>query len=180
MYIIYESSENRNFSHHTKTPPKEEGEYVWILYRSSYTLRALTRWEWEVYFLTSLDYEEFPQILVYSFRIQSDHSESDRTYSQETLASVSLTIKDPLRRVFYFGRFIPSLDLRLSTTKVLYTNLLKIKTFSHHTKTPPKEEGGNMFGFFIGFLYTMHAPCSSRRSKEFYSLTPFHLWKDTA
>jgi hypothetical protein len=63
-------------------------------------------------------------------RIQSDHSESDRSYSQETLASVPITEKDPLERVFFFGRFISLLSIfRLSTTILVYLTSLENQNF---------------------------------------------------
>ena len=43
---------------------------------------------------------------MYPMRIQSDHSGSDRSVSQETLASVPITEKSPFARGFFFGRFI--------------------------------------------------------------------------
>lgn len=46
-------------------------------------------------FFTPITYEKHILILVYPMRIQSDHSESDRSYSQETLASVPITEKEP-------------------------------------------------------------------------------------
>jgi hypothetical protein len=104
--------------------------FFWFPSYSSYTISALTRWEWEVYFLTSLVYEKSILILVYPMRIQSDHSESDRSYSQETLASVPITEKDPLERVFFFGRFISLLSIfRLSTTEIVYLCLLENQIF---------------------------------------------------
>ncbi len=144
------------------------GKLVWVLGGFAYTLRALTCWEWEVYFFNLSLYEEFPQILMYSFRIQSDHSESDRTYSQETLASVSLTIKDPLRRVFYFGRFIPSRYMRFVFRRQKYYISLfpKIKTFFSCLFPSPYGRGvrgegsgrGELAWVLGGFSYTVWAP----------------------
>ena len=91
-------------------------------------------------FFTPLVYEKSILILVYPMRIQSDHSESDRSYSQETLASVPITEKDPLERVFFFGRFISLLSIfRLSTTTLVYLTSLENQIFfTQAQKIPPE------------------------------------------
>ena len=126
------------------------------------------QWEWGVYFLTTLVYEKSLLILVYPLRIQSDHSESDRSDTEKNPASVPITEKDPRKGSFSLGDLFPSSYIFVFRRQKKYIPLLKkIKLIWINTKT--LYFGSCMHWLGIMHQYNMRAPCSSRRSKEFYS-----------
>ena len=67
----------------------------WLGIMHQYNVPALTRWEWEVYFLITHFYEKSPWIYWCHIWLPSHHEKDDRARATE-IFSYSLTIKDLL------------------------------------------------------------------------------------
>ena len=117
---------------------------------------------------------------MYPLRIQSDHSESDRSVSQETLASVPITEKEPYGALFLWEIYFP-LAFRLSTTKVVYPSFLENqKFFFFFTKKSPSRRKRIFCGTDEDLISERELPTRRLVSRTLFSRrkTDICIWRD--